>query len=471
MASSLLIDSDAALAREWAMYQAEARRCAYNPHDGSAGWYCRDADGYLWRPDVAHEVWHSITDFAREIRSNYEQSSIPKDSPDYKRAINYLKSVENGLRPQHIADRAALACCVSRDVIERRHALIAFKNGKVVDVHDDGSFHVRDATPGDFITHTLNADLDFDARAPRWDRFLDEITMSEPGAPNAMQRALRRVLGYALHPGNPEQKFAVFQGTGANGKSVLSEVVMHVFGDFGAMTPFSTFITRNNSSGHSDALMALENKLFVYASEGAVGSHIADDVIKQITGENIITGSRKYEKTRSYVPHFFFVLLVNELPRVDDLSHGFWRRVLVFRFLRQFDEKERDPFLAQKLKQEANGIALQLLLEYCAYRRAGLVLPESDAAEEWKRDSNPLALWMEDCLIEAPGQTTTIESLFRSYLGWHEREFGSEPKMYANIITFARAFWRAIQTVIPTAERVRSKRHAARARNIAIRED
>jgi len=77
--------------------------------------------------------------------------------------------------------------------------------------------------------------------------------------------------------------------------------------------------------------------------------------MKALTGGDPITARVLYRDWFTFKPVAKFWLAFNHRPTVTDGSHGFWRRVHMIPFNRQFDP-ETEPDLADKLRAEAPGV-------------------------------------------------------------------------------------------------------------------
>ncbi len=189
-----------------------------------------------------------------------------------------------------------------------------------------------------------------------------------------------------------------------------------MFGDYAKNAAFSTFAQRRDGGGHQDDLMALEGVRLVTASESKAVGTIAEDVLKTIAGSDPITGSRKHEKTRTFQPTFKVWLAANNLPKVQDVSDGFWRKVILVPFRARFEGAVEDKRLGEKLKTELPGI-LNWALEGClAYQREGLNPPQRciDAVAAWRADNDPLADFLTTCRV-GDGLEVRASDLYQAY--------------------------------------------------------
>ena len=95
--------------------------------------------------------------------------------------------------------------------------------------------------PEDLITRVAGCDHDSAATSPQFDKFIREVL------PDTETRAfVQRLFGMALLGEVRDHVFVVFTGTGRNGKGVLAEIMLSVFGDYG--TGINPKLARSNRS-------------------------------------------------------------------------------------------------------------------------------------------------------------------------------------------------------------------------------
>ena len=216
-----------------------------------------------------------------------------------------------------------------------RNAVIEIESGRVLPFSDDTVCGV-----------VLDYDLD-GGLCPMWDSFLCEVL------PDAGQRAvLQEFFGMCLADRNSVsiEKMALFVGSGANGKSVVCDVIAGVLGSgryVGNLSPDQLQDMRQVSS--------LKGKVLNVAPDVRKGAAF-DSALKALASGQEVTGWKLYEGGVTIkCPPLAFAL--NEMPYFRDTTDAFFRRLLVFKFDVTIPEHRQNKRLAsQILANERSGV-------------------------------------------------------------------------------------------------------------------
>src|SRR5690606_17314459 len=174
------------------------------------------------------------------------------------------------------------------------------------------------------LTRCLSIPYDPAAECPIFDAFLERIF---DGNTELIDYVLR-ALGYAITGENREHVLFMCYGEGANGKSTLLETVQFILGDLAGTVRTEALMQDKfgGNSGHNDDIANLHGKRFVAASEGESGQRLSESKVKQWTGGDTISVSRKYGRTFLYEPIFTLFLATNHKPQISGTDEGIWRR-------------------------------------------------------------------------------------------------------------------------------------------------
>ncbi len=248
--------------------------------------------------------------------------------------------------------------------------------------------------------------------------------LSEVFGDNELIDWLHRALGHSLTGDTTEQCVFIGHGVGANGKTRFIEGMRWALGDYAYSAPFSTFELSQRASIPND-LAALEFKRFVTSSETNENTRLNEARVKAISGGDPMTARYLHAEFFTFMPHLKIWLFVNHKPKVADASFGFWRRVRLIPFTRQFIGEADDRRLGEKLRAEAPGILTWLVQGCLEWQKRGLdPVPEcvKVATQEYRQESDILAGFIADRCIEHPKATVKASELYSAYKSWAEGE-------------------------------------------------
>lgn len=289
--------------------------------------------------------------------------------------------------------------------------LLAVANG-VVDLQTG---QLRAGLREDKITRSTNIEFDPDAKAPRWEKFLAEIFSED----HELVNYVRRAVGYSATGDTREHCLFFMLGSGANGKSTFLNVVRQILGDYGHVMPSSTIASINRSNVPND-VAALDGARFIVSSETSERAKLNEERIKALTGGDKISARFLYREFFEFTPCGKFWIATNHMPRVEDDSAGFWRRVRVIPFFAMFSGEQLDRDLERKLLAERPGILNWIVRGALEWQKAGLQAPKAveEATNEFREESDTLRAFVSECCIEEPKKMCRAGEIFREYQEW-----------------------------------------------------
>lgn len=170
-------------------------------------------------------------------------------------------------------------------------------------------------------------------------------------------------------------------------------------------------------------------------SEPPKSMRIDASLLKAMTGGDIITARKMFESENEFKPFFKLFVNTNYLPHVLDDTLFASGRLKVIPFERQFKPEERDITLKDRLMRPENlsGI-LNWLIEGCrkAKQPGAFTPPEKvqNATEEYRRSSDKIQNFIEDCLAEDAGSTLAAKDVYQEFAKWCTVSgYGVENKM------------------------------------------
>jgi P4 family phage/plasmid primase-like protien len=290
------------------------------------------SQGGLWRWSEAG-VWAPMKD--REVKQ-----LIHKIAANTKLTTNVINSIVDMVKTE-----------VNRDnvVFDQRSDAINCLDGELQYLDWLGDWLLQPHVREHFRTAQVPLNYDTNAKAPRFEQFLDEVFAGDSDA-RQKRLVVEEALGYTLLASCRLEKFFMLIGGGANGKSVLLAVVAELVGakQVSAVQP-SQFDNRFQR-GH------LVGKLANIVTEIAQGAEIADDKLKSLVSGELTTAEMKFKDPFDFKPFATHWFGTNHLPRTRDFSDALFRRAILLSFNKRFEGDHRDVNLSQKLLAELPGI-------------------------------------------------------------------------------------------------------------------
>jgi putative DNA primase/helicase len=277
--------------------------------------------------------------------------------------------------------------------------------------------HARDQ----LITKMMPVAVDYDADCPQFDAFMARI-QPDP----KMRHFLLRWFALSM-TGLTEQKLAFLYGMGANGKSVLVDLMARIMGDYAAVAKIES-LTGTNRRGGGDAtpdLVPLIGARFVRAAEPDEGMRWQEGLIKDLTGGEPIMVRALHSDFVTVRPIFCLTISGNHKPDIRGTDDGIWRRLLLVPFDVSIPKAEQiaKSELDATLMAEAPAILTRRLLPaLCDYLESGLQEPESvlNATAEFREESDPFGTFLEEsCMITGdPEHTLKTRDLTNAFHFW-----------------------------------------------------
>lgn len=276
-----------------------------------------------------------------------------------------------------------------------------------------GQWHVRPHRRELYRTTILPVAHDPAAQAPRFVQFLYEVFAGDDDRDDKI-RAVLEMMGYTCVAHARHERFVLLIGNGANGKSVLLQVIERLVGHANCAAVKPSEFNSRFQRAH------LHMKLANIITELPEGKVIADDELKAIVSGEISTVEIKQRDPfdmRAFCTCWFGT---NFMPHTRDFSDGLYRRALILPFNRKFADHEQDKNLSDKLAAELPGILNLALTYYAAATQHGFTMPASSVAarEEWRREADQVRCWIAERCDKDAEAGTDLSSLFTDFDTW-----------------------------------------------------
>ncbi len=386
-------------------------------HEAGKVWYIWD--GQRWARDETLKVEFWAKETVRLIP--IIEGAVTEDGEDVQAYARKCESNDK-IKSMLARARAEQGIPTTVDKFDASPFLLNCANGTVNLKTGELQPHSRE----DLITKLVPIDYDPEAKCPRWEQFLREITDNDQELIDYFWQAI----GYTLTGDITAQCVFVLHGMGANGKSVLLNTVRTLTGEYGEHTPIETFMVRNGNNMSND-LARLRGARIVTATETNEGQRLNESLIKQVTGGEPITARFLREEFFSFQPTFKLWFSVNHKPRISGTDYGLWRRVRLLPFEVRFPEGDprRDEHLQDKLNAELPGILAWAVRGCHDWLERGFVLPSAVrlATEEYQRESDNIGEFIDECCVTGEEYSIRARDLYQAYVTWSEGQ-GARPK-------------------------------------------
>jgi len=277
-------------------------------------WYTWD--GNTWERNAQH----LMSQFIDIILNNFKDQIPPNlhDSSKIKKALFGLE--------------CKLGCCSFFSGVEKiskiymsmvnkdfdgNTDILNFDNG-ILDIAEK-TFRERRRT--DFVQMSCKYNLSYGLEEPEYEKdIMDVITKIHPDP--EIRDFFLFCLASGLSGRNTE-KFLIYNGGGRNGKSLMTDCMELLLGDYFTTCPPALLIEnqKNKSSGEANSvIVALDKKRYIVSSEPPKNIPIQNSMIKLLTGNSSVKGRALYKEVRNILLHGTWVLEANSVPNLAEAA-------------------------------------------------------------------------------------------------------------------------------------------------------
>jgi putative DNA primase/helicase len=386
-------------------------------------------DGLRWHKDnggtAVHQRCLQVSRHYMDESIDFLHKSKEINTPDHllhemkKRsdeALNWANQCRN--QPKLDALRAlaerSTEFHLDAGLVDADPLLIGVLNG-VVDLRT-GLLHP--ASKDQYVLKTAKVKFNVNATAPRWEKFVEEITSSteksdvetlvsrtRPELANYLQKAL----GYSITGKTNEQVMFIATGSGSNGKSVLLDTFQRIGGNYCKPMQAEVLMTAKmdrNPEQASPSIKSLAGARCAISSESKVGQRLDTALIKAHTGGGTITARALHENLVEFEMTHKLWLMTNTVPDVEHMDDALKGRLHIIPFDMRWNRPgatyvdpalpTADKSLMDTLKDESEGIFLWLVRGAMLYLNDGLSPPNEVTAmtKSYIEEQDILRRWL-----------------------------------------------------------------------------
>jgi putative DNA primase/helicase len=364
--------------------------------------------------------------YVRELARHYARTITPENSKQetWKKAA---------LKNSGITGRLSLASTdrrVARKANEfDAHPLELNTPGGIVNL---ATGELMESDPAKLHTKTTTV-TPKNMPTPRWDKFLDDTFNKDA----EIIAYVRDLLGYAATGVIRNHILPFFYGAGGNGKSVLTDVIMHLLGDYAGSAP-AGFLMAKTITTHETEIARLDGLRFVVSSEINPSDRFDEAKVKLLTGGDQLTARRMREDHYDFRPTHKLFLMGNHQPRVSAGGPSFWRRLRLIGFTNQVRKEDMIDNLTDLLIEEEGPGILQWVVDGAANMLTnGLNEPKSviEASQEYAEEEDSLARFVTEHLKLGGGDAVRVPQadVKRRYKQWCDEQ--AEKPMSGHMFT------------------------------------
>lgn len=367
------------------------------------GKWLYDAKGgvFVWADKVLESMKSEL-----KLWAEHEGGSLFED---YKKHMKKTRS--NNSKKAMVKEMEHLVA-VSPNELDADRLLVNVRNG-VLNLRD---FTVTEHKPDFLMTRMLGTSMSKSPKKPeKWLAFLNQIFSGD----KELIRYIQKALGYSLSGDTSEQCAFFLYGTGRNGKSTFLEVVRKIMGDYATnIQPESIMIKSNTNNANSD-IARLKGARFVTSVEPNEGMRLNEGLLKQLTGDDMITARKLYGDEFEFRPEFKLWMATNHKPTIRGTDLGIWRRIHIIPFTVTIPEEVVDKNLPFKLMQELPDILAWIVEGYKLWKMEGLRKPKiiADAVEEYRNEMDVISAFLASDYVVQGGECKA-QALYAVYCQW-----------------------------------------------------
>jgi len=394
-------------------------------------WNC-NRKGNLFSTIVTEELPKDIIDLqihyqtiAKDLAGD-EQDLYIKKSETFNKLIRKIKT---RCSKKNIIDEAGDFMTEDNfmNTLDTQLHLIGFNNG----VYDLELGLFRESCPDDRITKSVGYDYVEVSKSSK-EYIACEKYWSQVFPGEDLRHYALKFFSSLLDGHMRDQKYHMLTGTGANGKSTSVSLIRDTLGDYYIPVPITLFTRKQgNAANASPELMALKGIRAGCMQEPDQGDKMYVGRLKEITGGDQIIGRALFKEMEKFKPQCKIFLTCNNLPDINTVDNGTWRRIRVIPFESEFVVKEdikyphqfpRDPELEHSIGKWNHAFMCMLLKYYKIYRKEGLKEPDIvlQHTKEYKRNNDMYQEFIDTNLVVSGKEKDReeVDALYELFKQW-----------------------------------------------------
>lgn len=399
-------------------------------HDGKFHTF----NGKAWEKDLGGRL-------TRAYFAMTEAMLVEAEAAEDDKRVKFVRSMRSGAKCEAVIKllRSLPDVTVGMEAFDTQKHLLNLDNVTL----DVKSGQVLPHNPDHMLTRVMAAPFDEQATCPRFASFMEQV-QPDP----EMREYVQRAVGYSLLGRADQRALFLAHGKTGTGKSTFISVISRVMGDYAATAPAGTF-TSGKDKGATPDLHRLRGKRFVTTSETGENTAFDEDLLKRLTGRDMISSRALYQDFQEWIPECAIWIATNFPPKFNSDDDAIWGRAKLIPFTTVISETGPEiPDLASIIVETETAGVLNWMLEGLAsYLVQGLAEPAAvKAGATAHRESNDSATRFynenvaDGFLNEGEECTMRTQEMVAMYASWAaqsgERPLG--PRRFINRLLSAK---------------------------------
>lgn len=290
---------------------------------------------------------------------------------------------------------------------DKEKVLINFQNG-TLEITAKG-YHLREHRPEDFLTYVLPFSYNPEAKAPIFQNYLNDVMEEDK------QKVISEYFGYLFLKNGvlKLEKVLLLYGSGANGKSVMFEVLNALLGAENVANFGLPSLTNDN--GYYRAKIA--DKLVNYASE--ISGNLEVSSFKLLASGEPIEARLPYGEPFTLRNYAKLIFNTNELPKTVEHTNAFFRRFIIIHFAKTIPTEKQDKNLHTKIiDSELSGVfnwvltGLTRLIQQGDFTESESV---NKAVSDYRIESDPVQLFLNEYGYSTGSNPKPLKEMYASF--------------------------------------------------------
>jgi putative DNA primase/helicase len=364
-------------------------------------------DGKRWDADD-RAAYNAVVAHLERVKADIARLTDPDSKA--KRLARYLPFETNG------KIEAILKICSRKlsdplDRYDRDGWLLNAANGTI----DLRTGELLPHDPARRLRKLTPVAYDRGAKCPLWEKVLDRLLAGRADLIDYLHK-----LAGSFLAGGPAKALYFPHGPGDNGKSLVSNTLLEVLGDYGLVLRVESLASRRGDPGVPNDLARLPGVRFVASTETEEGGRLDEARIKMLTGGDKVTARFLHKEFFDFWPTHKLWVQGNYKPVIRGTDNAIWNRVKLIPFGVTIPKAEQDPDLPAKLRAELPGILAWAVRGCLRWQAEGLPEPGCVAAasQEYRKEMDTLGLFLEERVVPRPGLNLAKGEMFQQYMRW-----------------------------------------------------